>query len=64
MTLFLLIWVVLVAAAGGLAVGALWGRALRKGSCAGSAVAGCDLAACQGCELDEPVRHHASSCSG
>jgi hypothetical protein len=61
MTLFLLIWVGLVAAAAGLAVGALWGRPPRKGSCAGSAVAGCALVAYGDCRPGDPVRRHTSS---
>lgn len=52
MTLFLLIWLVLVAAAAGLAVGALRGRPLRGGSCAVRAVAGPD--ACEGCAAGHP----------
>jgi hypothetical protein len=63
MILFLLIWVVVVAAAGGLAVGALWGRAPQKGSCAGREGADCSLAARRGCGPDDPVRHNPSSAS-
>jgi hypothetical protein len=49
MTLFLTIWVVLVGAAAGLAVGALRGRELRRGSCAGRSLTGGPLDGCGGC---------------
>ena len=49
MMLFLMIWILLVAAAGGLAVGALWGRELEKGSCGHRAECGLAHISCEGC---------------
>ncbi len=61
MTFFLLIWIVLVVAAGGLAVGTLWGRAPRNGHCTGPGAPGCALAAWRDCHPCDSSRHNASS---
>ena len=57
MTFFLVIWLVLVAAAGGLAIGTLWGRLPPRGSCATSASC---AARCAGCTHNPELRREAS----
>lgn len=63
MMLFLLVWILMVAAAGGLAVGMLWGRAPRKGSCAGSEGVGCALA-CRAEAAEDPTSRTADGSRG
>jgi len=62
MLLFLLVWIVLVAAAAGLAVGALRGRVLEGGPCAARLAAGLPIDRCQGCAAAAALRLNASRC--
>lgn len=64
MSIFLLIWILMLGAAGGLAIGSLWGRKLEKGSCARSAETGHPSVACQGCTPIDRVRRRAPECDG
>ena len=57
MTLFFIIWLVLVAAAGGLAIGTLWGRLPPRGSCATRARC---AVRCEGCTHTSESRRDAS----
>lgn len=59
MTLFILIWLVLVATAAGLSVGSLRGRELRGGTCGGSACASCER-----CSPADAVRRSATASGG
>ena len=60
MMFFLVIWILLVGAAGCLAVGALWGRELAKGSCGHHADCARARIACEGCTSTTQVRPKAS----
>jgi len=62
MLLFLLVFAVLLAAAAGLAVGALRGRPLEGGPCAARVASGLPIAVCQGCTRADTVRHRATGC--
>ena len=62
MAVFLLIWILLLGAVSGLAVGALWGRELRKGGCAGQRLAGGRFAECQGCTQIGSATHETPKC--
>lgn len=57
MALFFVIWLVLVAAAGGLAIGTLWGRLPPRGSCATRASC---AARCEGCTRNPELGREAS----
>ena len=56
MMLFFVIWILLIGAAGCLAVGALWGRELAKGSCGHRDGCGRSRIACEGCASITPAR--------